>query len=226
MFECRECVCNAGFQYPFCPGRSWDPPCYNHVEPTIVNYWLLQEIKIYQVDREAAGMQQKRLDFENQLPPGNKFINIYCLIFQMWGRGKAFVVILPLCLISSISFCKTQLIPCSPKNVPPTTIRIHVSITKLSVFLSPQLKVPWKELPKSFPTLPSHCKQMWHSQNPSASPPHRHLHQLVQLSGHHQRENKTMQDYVSIIIGHLVVISLNLAVLLVYSCSDFLAKRV
>ena len=42
----------------------------------------------------------------------------------------------------------------------------------------------------------------------------------------HRRENKTMQDYVSIIIGHWVVISLNLAVLLVYSCSDFLAKRV
>ena len=34
-----------------------------------------------------------------------------------------------------------------------------------------------------------------------------------------------MQDYVSITIGHWVVISLILAVLLVYSCSNFLAKR-
>ena len=41
----------------------------------------------------------------------------------------------------------------------------------------------------------------------------------------HQREDKTMQDYVSFTIGHWVVISLNLAVLLVYSCLNLLAKQ-
>ena len=41
----------------------------------------------------------------------------------------------------------------------------------------------------------------------------------------HRREDKTMQDYVSFTIGHWVVISLNLAVLLVYSCLNLLAKQ-
>ena len=41
----------------------------------------------------------------------------------------------------------------------------------------------------------------------------------------HRREDKTMQDYVNFTIGHWVVISLNLAVLLVYSCLNLLAKQ-
>ena len=41
----------------------------------------------------------------------------------------------------------------------------------------------------------------------------------------HRREDKTMQDYVSFTIGHWVVISLNLAVLLVHSCLNLFAKQ-
>ena len=39
----------------------------------------------------------------------------------MLGHVKAFVVHLPLWLISSLTFCETQLTACSPKNVTPTT---------------------------------------------------------------------------------------------------------
>ena len=62
-----------------------------------------------------------------------------------------------------------------------------------------------------------------------------HLHLLVAIftrlstclvtTDFHRREDKTMQDYVSFTIGHWVVISLNLAVLLVYSCLNLLPKQ-